>query len=47
VIIGVSENLVGAYISSSYMDGVALALFLLVILFKPDGLLGAPVVRKV
>jgi branched-chain amino acid transport system permease protein len=47
VIIGVSENLVGAYISSAYMDGVALALFLLVILFKPDGLLGAPVARKV
>lgn len=47
LIIGVSENLAGAYISSAYKDGVALVLFLLVILFKPNGLLGAPTERKV
>jgi branched-chain amino acid transport system permease protein len=47
VIIGVSENLVGAYWSSAYKDGVALALFLLVILFKPNGLLGVKAERKV
>ncbi len=47
VIIGVSENLAGTYVSSAYRDGVALALFLLVILFKPNGLLGAPAERKV
>ncbi len=47
IIIGVSENLAAAYISPAYKDGVALALFLLVILFKPNGLLGAPTERKV
>lgn len=47
LIIGISENLAGAYISSAYKDGVALVLFLLVILFKPNGLLGTPTERKV
>ncbi len=47
VIVGVLENLVGAYITPSYKDGVALALFLAVILVKPDGLLGTPAERKV
>ena len=47
VIVGVLENLVGAYISAGYKDGVALMLFLAVILFKPEGLLGRPEERKV
>ena len=47
LIIGVSENLAGAYISPAYKDGVALALFMLVILFKPNGLLGKAIERKV
>jgi len=47
VIVGVLENLVGAYISLGYKDGVALLLFLAVILFKPEGLLGRREERKV
>lgn len=47
IIIGISENLMGAYVSPAYKDGAALALFMLVILFKPNGLLGAPTERKV
>jgi branched-chain amino acid transport system permease protein len=47
VLVGVLENLAGAYLSPSYKDGVALVLFLAVILVKPDGLLGAPQERKV
>jgi branched-chain amino acid transport system permease protein len=47
VIVGVLENLVGAYITPSYKDGVALVLFMAVILVKPDGLLGTPAERKV
>ena len=47
VIVGVLENLVGAYISPGYKDGVALVLFLGIILFKPEGLLGKPEERKV
>jgi branched-chain amino acid transport system permease protein len=47
VLVGVLENLAGAYITPSYKDGVALVLFLAVILVKPDGLLGTPQERKV
>ncbi|NBO13920.1 MAG: branched-chain amino acid ABC transporter permease [Betaproteobacteria bacterium] len=47
IIVGVSENLAAAYVSPAYKDAVALVLFMIVILFKPQGLLGAPVERKV
>ena len=47
VIVGVGENLAAAYISSAYKDAVALILFMAVILFKPQGLLGKKVERKV
>jgi len=41
-IVGVCENL-----SAAYKDAVALAVFMVVILVKPQGLLGGPVARKV
>jgi branched-chain amino acid transport system permease protein len=47
VIVGVGENLAAAYISPAYKDAVALALFMLVIFFKPQGLLGKKEERKV
>ena len=47
VIVGVAENLAAAYISPAYKDAVALVLFMGVILFKPQGLLGKKVERKV
>jgi len=47
VIVGVCENLAAAYISPAYKDAVALVIFMLVILFKPQGLLGKKVERKV
>jgi branched-chain amino acid transport system permease protein len=47
VLIGVMENLVGFYFSPAYKEGVALVLFLLVILFRPEGLLGRSEERKV
>jgi branched-chain amino acid transport system permease protein len=47
VLIGVLENLVGFYVSPAYKEGVALVLFLLVILFRPEGLLGRSEERKV
>jgi len=46
-IVGVCENLAAAYISSAYKDAVALIIFMVVILFKPQGLLGKKVERKV
>jgi branched-chain amino acid transport system permease protein len=47
VLIGVMENVVGFYFSPAYKEGVALVLFLLVILFRPEGLLGRSEERKV
>ena len=47
VLIGILENLVGFYVSPAYKEGVALVLFLLVILFRPEGLPGKPEERKV
>lgn len=47
LIVGVCENLAAAYVSSAYKDAVALAIFMLVILFKPQGLLGRKEERKV
>jgi branched-chain amino acid transport system permease protein len=47
LIVGVAENLAGAYISPAYKDAVALVIFMLVILFKPQGLLGKKEERKV
>ena len=47
VLVGVMENLVGAYISPGYKDGVALLLFMVVIVFRPQGLLGTAEERRV
>lgn len=47
LIVGVSENLAAAYVSPAYKDAVALVVFMVVILFRPQGLLGKPVERKV
>jgi branched-chain amino acid transport system permease protein len=47
VLVGVLENLTGAYLSPAYKEGVALMLFLLVIIVRPEGLLGRAEERKV
>jgi len=47
IIVGVCENLAAAYISPAYKDAVALIIFMAVILFKPQGLLGKKIERKV
>jgi branched-chain amino acid transport system permease protein len=47
LIVGICENLAAAYISPAYKDAVALVLFMGVILFRPQGLLGRKVERKV
>lgn len=47
VIVGVCENLAAAYLSPAYKDAVALVIFMAVIMFKPQGLLGKKIERKV
>jgi branched-chain amino acid transport system permease protein len=47
LLIGVLENLSAAYVSHQYKDAVALVLFVAIILFRPEGLLGKPEERRV
>lgn len=46
LVLGVAEALGAGYVSSLYRDGVAYAVMIAVILFKPSGLLGKFVVDK-
>ena len=46
MLIGVLENVVG-FRPTAYKEGVALMLFSVVILFRPEGLLGKAEERKV
>lgn len=45
--LGVVESVVGSYISSSYLDAIAFGLLIIVLLVKPNGLLGAQVQERV
>ena len=46
--VGVTENLVGTYLIPSQLKlTVALTLIILVLLFKPNGLFGTPIVQRV
>ena len=47
VILGIAETLAAAYISSEYKDIVAFLLLVLILMFRPTGLLGKPEVEKV
>ncbi|MFO7171946.1 MAG: branched-chain amino acid ABC transporter permease [Bacillota bacterium] len=47
VILGATEVFVAAYLPSTYRDGIAFAILILVLLLRPTGLLGRPVVKKV
>jgi len=48
LIVGVTENLVGAYLIASQLKlTVALSLIVLVLVFRPNGLFGVAIVRRV
>jgi branched-chain amino acid transport system permease protein len=47
VILGVAETFAAAFISSEYKDIVAFGLLVLILMFRPTGLLGKPEVEKV
>lgn len=47
VLLGLAETFAAAYISSQYKDIVAFSLLVLILLFRPSGLLGKPEVEKV
>ncbi|MDX1654094.1 MAG: high-affinity branched-chain amino acid ABC transporter permease LivH [Candidatus Competibacteraceae bacterium] len=47
VILGLTESFTSAYLSTEYKDVVAFSLLVLVLLFRPTGILGKPEVEKV
>lgn len=47
LILGITENLTGGYISTGYKDVPGLLLLLLVLSFKPSGLFGKSTIKKV
>lgn len=47
ILMGLSEEFVSAYLSSTYRDAVAFAILILVLLFRPSGLLGKSQMEKV
>ena len=46
-IIGLVENLTKAYISSTWVDAIVFGILILLLLFKPSGILGKNVKEKV
>ncbi len=47
LIMGQSETMVSAYLSSTYRDGIAFVILILVLLWRPTGILGASRAEKV
>lgn len=47
LVLGVSESFTAGYLSSEYKDVVSFGLLILILLFRPTGLLGKPEVEKI
>jgi branched-chain amino acid transport system permease protein len=47
LLIGITETMVVGYLSPTYKDAVAFAILILILLFRPSGLLGAVAQEKV
>ncbi len=47
LLLGVTEAMTSAYFSSEYKDVVSFGLLVLILLFRPSGLLGKPEVEKI
>lgn len=47
LVLGVTESMTSGYFSTQYKDAVAFGLLILILLFRPTGILGRPEVEKV
>ena len=47
LLLGLSEELIAGYAASSYRDAIAFALLIVILVFRPSGLLGRGMVEKV
>lgn len=41
MILGITENLIGVYVSSSYRDSITFLILIIILLFKPTGIMGS------
>ena len=46
-ILGIVETFVSGYLSSTYRDAIAFAILIIILLFKPTGILGKKEIEKV
>jgi branched-chain amino acid transport system permease protein len=46
LVLGLAEGFAGAYISSLWMDAIAFAILIIVLIYRPSGLLGKQVPRR-
>jgi len=47
LILGIAESMTSGYLSGEYKDVISFSLLILILLFKPTGLLGKPEVEKI
>lgn len=47
ILLGIAESMTAAYFSTEYKDVVSFGLLILILLFKPTGILGKPEVEKI
>jgi branched-chain amino acid transport system permease protein len=47
LVLGLVESLGGAYISSAYRDAISLLMLILILVFRPNGLLGKEEIEKI
>jgi branched-chain amino acid transport system permease protein len=47
LLLGLSESLVTAYVSSTFKDAIVFVILIAVMLLRPSGLLGSPAIQKV
>ena len=47
VVLGLVESLAGSYISSAYRDAISLLMLILILVFRPNGLLGKKEIEKI
>ncbi len=47
LVLGIAESMTTGYLSGNYEDALAFALLILILIFRPDGILGKAKVQKV
>ncbi len=47
ILLGVVESLASGYISSAYRDAISFGILIIVLVFKPTGIMGKKVAEKV